>query len=103
MGTRQTTFGKLERERAKKAKAAAKRARRQGRGTDLEGEMPEGDAVETATRPNAVGGESEAELLKRIEAVHERYDAGMISFIDFEAEKTELLDRLALLPTDEDS
>ena len=89
MATRRTTFDKLQRERAKKAKAAAKRERRQERGN--EGDDVDIDlAVEEELTPG--------ELLERIEAVHKRFDAGQLSFEDFEEQKTELLTRLSLLP-----
>ncbi|HLF98905.1 MAG TPA: hypothetical protein VI916_00405 [Acidimicrobiia bacterium] len=99
MGTRQTTFGKLERERAKKAKAAAKRARRQDRS---EGD-PEGfdDDDVSGTPAVRVSSDTSADLLKRIEELHARYDAEEINFLAFEAEKTELMERLAALPLDD--
>jgi hypothetical protein len=92
MATRRTTFDKLQRERAKKAKAAAKRERRQEKGGDEEqGDLAEGaEGVDEQLTPG--------ELLARIEAVHQRYDAGQLSFEDFEEQKTDLLTRLSLLP-----
>jgi hypothetical protein len=92
MATRRTTFDKLQRERAKKAKAAAKRERRQERNE-------EGDTGDETIDLEAEE-LSPAELLARIEAVHERYAAGTLSFEDFEEQKTELLTRLSLLPID---
>lgn len=97
MGTRQTTFGKLERERAKKAKAAAKRARRQDRSDE---ELDGDDDIEVTTTPDAAR-ESSADLLKKIEELHARYDDEQINFLTFEKEKTELMARLAELPLDE--
>ncbi|MGH8991804.1 MAG: hypothetical protein ACRDZ7_09790 [Acidimicrobiia bacterium] len=84
-----TSFEKLQRERQKKAKAAAKRARREERGT-------------TATEPEFdVGAESDgeaplspAELLYMVQVVHERFEAGKIGLEEFEEKKTELLARL---------
>ncbi len=90
MATRRTTFDKLQRERAKKAKAAAKRERRQERSSD--------DASHVALDLAAEEELSPGELLERIEAVHERFAAGQMSFEDFEEQKTELLTRLSLLP-----
>jgi hypothetical protein len=90
MATRRTTFDKLQRERAKKAKAAAKRERRQERGNDEGGDVDIDLAAEEELSPG--------ELLERIEAVHKRFDAGQLSFEDFEEQKTELLTRLSLLP-----
>jgi len=87
LATRRTTFDKRERERAKQAKAAAKRARRQDKSED----DPE------VTTSEGGGGEFTTEsLLKRIEALHEDYDAGRISFEDFDEQKSELVDRLAI-------
>ena len=90
MATRRTTFDKLQRERAKKAKAAAKRERRQEKGGDEEGDVDLDLASVEELSP--------AELLQRIEAVHQRYAAEQISFEEFEEQKTELLTRLSLLP-----
>jgi hypothetical protein len=89
MATRRTTFDKLQRERAKKAKAAAKRERRQERGSEDSQDVDVDLAGEELTP---------GELLQRIEAVHERYAAKQISFEEFEEQKTELLTRLSLLP-----
>ncbi len=87
MATRRTTFDKRERERSKQAKAAAKRARRQDKSDD----DPEVEASEET------GGEFTTEsLLKRIETLHEDYDAGRISFEDFDEQKSVLVDRLAI-------
>jgi len=90
MATRRTTFDKLQRERAKKAKAAAKRERRQEKGENV----GDDDLLDLGAEEDLTPGE----LLARIEAVHERYAAGQLSFEDFEEQKTELLTRLSLLP-----
>jgi hypothetical protein len=90
MATRRTTFDKLQRERAKKAKAAAKRERRQERNDDTEQDVDLDLIAEEELTPG--------ELLQRIEAVHQRYAAEQISFEEFEEQKTELLTRLSLLP-----
>ena len=86
MATRRTTFDKRERERSKQAKAAAKRARRQDKSDDPEITTSEGND----------GGFTTESLLKRIEELHEEYDAGRISFEDFDEQKSELVDRLAI-------
>jgi hypothetical protein len=88
MATRRTTHGKRERERSRQLKAAAKRDRREGRATSEAGEeapvaLDDGDATTE-------------ELLARIEALHASYDAGEISFEDFDTERAELTDRIAL-------
>jgi hypothetical protein len=90
MATRRTTFDKLQRERAKKAKAAAKRERRQERGAEDGSDETLDLVAEEELTPG--------ELLERIEAVHKRYEAKQISFEEFEEQKTDLLTRLSLLP-----
>jgi hypothetical protein len=90
MATRRTTFDKLQRERAKKAKAAAKRERRQEKGMEEDGDIDVDLAAAEQLSPG--------ELLERIETVHQRYAAKQISFEEFEEQKTELLTRLSLLP-----
>jgi hypothetical protein len=92
MAGQRTSFGKLQRDRAKKEKAAAKRERRQERGAD-----PERPDASPDPAPGGPGGELSAdELLARIESIHQRFDAGMISYDDFEQEKDDLLGRLQI-------
>lgn len=92
MANRRTTFDKLQRERAKKAKAAAKRERRMDRGE------PEtaGDAPATVL---ADDGQtlSATQLLEMVELIHGQLNAGEIGMEEFEAKKAELL---ASLPID---
>jgi hypothetical protein len=93
MGVQRTSFDKLQRERNKKAKAAAKRARREERATaDPDADVVEGEDV------TAEGDELEplsaAELLRMVALVHERFEAGKIGLEEFEEQKTELLARL---------
>src|SRR3954463_8740671 len=71
MGAQRTTFDKLQRDRAKKAKQAAKRERRQEKATenaadtDADISLPEGDGALTA-----------AELMQQVEAITRRLEAG---------------------------
>jgi hypothetical protein len=95
MASQRTTFGKLQRERAKRAKAAAKRERRHSRGNDTDELEPE-EPVDLDAGPEL----SAPELLKLIEELHARFDAGRISFEDFEEQKTDLFERLSKLPID---
>lgn len=88
MATRRTTFDKLQRERAKRAKASAKREARQERKEEREG----GDELTVTSN------DSPEDLLARIEDLHKRFEAKQIAFEDFEAEKIELFERLAALP-----
>ena len=83
-----SSFGKRERERAKQAKAAAKRERQQGGGPALDDEP----SLEAA--PPVEETASEEDLLRKIEEVHQRYEAGTLSQDDFEAAKADLLGRL---------
>jgi hypothetical protein len=92
MASQRTTFNKLQRERAKKAKSAAKRERRQQRSEAAEEATAAPEAsVSTLTVP---------ELLERIERLHARFDAGGISFEDFEEQRAELYEQLSQLPMD---
>jgi hypothetical protein len=90
MASRRTTFDKLQRERAKKAKAAMKRERRQERGNEAD-ETVEGGAASQDT-PD--------ELLAQIARLHARFDNEEIEFEEFEELKLDLFERLAALPID---
>ncbi len=90
MGVQRTSFEKLQRERQKKAKAAAKRARREERAAAAN--EPE---LDTQAEPSEeLKPLSPAELLRMVEIVHERFEAGTIDLEEFEEKKTELLSRL---------
>lgn len=82
-----TSFGKHAREQAKREKAAAKREDRRQRAENQPA------VEESAPTPNV----STEDLLARIAALHERFEAGSISYDDFEATKAELM---AQLPVD---
>ena len=82
MATRRTTSSKRERERNKQAKAAAKRERRQDRAND---------DTESDASPFDENTATTDELIERIAAMHEQYDAGEISFEAFDEEKSELM------------
>lgn len=86
MATRRTTSDKRQRERAKQAKAAAKRAKRQDKG-----EEPEDEAT-----PGAGQTETTEQLIARMDSLHEAFDAGEIAFEEFDEQKSELLDKIAL-------
>lgn len=92
MGAQRTTFDKLQRDRAKKAKAAAKRQDRIDR-KESAGQEESGDLMDVSV--SDFGPElSAAELLKLVEALHAQFDAEKISFEEFEQQKTELFARL---------
>lgn len=92
MGAQRSTFGKLERDRAKKAKAAAKRERRLERKTDAG--TP--DEVVPGTGDDGPDGISAADLLAEIERTHQLFDAGQIGYDEFEEKKAELFARLPI-------
>lgn len=83
------SFGKREREQAKRDKAANKRERRQ-RAADEASATPDADG---AAAP-ADDGVSTADLLQMIEDVHRRHESGDMTDDDFETTKADLLGRL---------
>lgn len=95
MATQRTSFAKLQRDQAKKAKADAKRARRQDRGSGT------GEAGEAGESVIDLSGESAApvsasELLRLVEALHQRFESGAVSYEEFEETKADLLSRLPI-------
>ena len=89
MARQRTTFDKLQRERAKKAKQAAKRERRQSKGRD--------DEVTQAPTPDADKKLSAPQLLDAIEQLQRRFEAGLVEADDFEEQRLELFEQLAAL------
>ncbi|MFM7224888.1 MAG: hypothetical protein ACKOBG_06945 [Actinomycetota bacterium] len=83
MATRRTTHGKRERERAKQERASAKRERRAERAQAEADEIVIDDGV------------TAEDLLERMREIHAAYDAGEMSFEDFDTERSELTDRIA--------
>jgi hypothetical protein len=81
-----SSFGKYERDRNKRAKAAAKRDRRQNKSSE------DTDVIEEERGPMA--DLSPEELLRRIEDIHRRFDEGTMSYDDFEEQKQALLSSL---------
>ena len=90
MAGQRSSFGKLQRDRDKKAKAAAKRSRRQ------DGVDDSASADDDVQAPATVNGHqlSTAELLERIAEIHQQFDAGVISYEVFEETKADLMSRL---------
>ena len=87
--TQRTSFGKLQRDRDKQAKAAAKRDRRR------EKESVTRTAEEPVALMENTGGElTPSQLLKMIETVHRQFEEGTIDFATFEETKAALLSRL---------
>lgn len=93
MATQRTSFSKLQRDRAKKAKAAAKRERRLERSAEARTGTDEVEGAE-GTEDSGEGPISAAELLHEIEVTHQRFEAKLMSFEEFEEKKAELLSRL---------
>jgi len=92
MAAQRTSFEKLQRDRAKKAKAAAKREKRLDKGPE-EG-TEEGVEVMAPSEPGTEL--SAAELLARVEEIHRLFDAKKISFEDFEEQKADLMARISV-------
>jgi hypothetical protein len=87
MAKSKQSFDRLQRERAKKAKADAKRERRLAK--DDEATTDEADtAAPQGSAP------SQDAVLKELEELHAAYDDERINFDDFEAKRAELLSRL---------
>jgi hypothetical protein len=84
MAKSKESFDRRQRERAKKAKADAKRERRLSKNDapDVEEPAPEAPRVDEDVLIGALG------------KLHEEFDDGKIGFDDFEARRTELLSRL---------
>jgi hypothetical protein len=88
MGANRSSFAKLQRDRDKKAKAAAKRESRLEKGND--------EDVETPAGPVDHDGTVAARILESIEALHKEFDGGSVSLEDFEERKADLMARLPL-------
>ena len=90
MGTQRTSFEKLQRDRAKKAKAAAKREKRLDRS---EPEVAEVDETSPLLRDDGKP-LSPAELLALVETIHRQFEDGVIDHETFEERKADLFARL---------
>jgi hypothetical protein len=90
--TQRTSFAKLQRDRDKQAKAAAKRDRRQER--QLENEAGTTGEVLEPLLDDSGAELTPAELLKVVETVHRQFEDGTIDFETFEQTKSALLSRL---------
>jgi hypothetical protein len=92
--TQRSTFAKLQRERAKKAKAAAKREKRFDRGGEDDEIVLDDDAAAAAAAPSIQY--NTEDTIRALDELHQRFDDKQISYDDFEERKTELLSRLAV-------
>ncbi len=100
MAAGRTTFEKLQRDRAKKAKAEAKRAKRMGK-IPQSGPLVAAEADDEGTGAVLDGNLDEelsaADLIRLVEEVQTQFDNDEITFDEYEERKIELLARL---PTD---
>ncbi len=94
MGASRTSFEKLQRDRAKKAKAAAKRDKRLDKGTEDETTVDEAVDVTALTPGQEIPPD---QLLKMVADLHRQFEDEEITFEEFEDRKTELF---ALLSVD---
>ncbi len=97
MAKQRSSFAKLQRDKAKKERAARKRASRQERRLGGDAEVESTDTSDDAV--SMVSGEGEPspqELLQLVEDLHKRREAGLISEDDFEEAKVELFARLQI-------
>ncbi len=104
MAKQRTSFAKLQRDRAKAAKKAAKQAKVQGKTDDFWGAAAgTTEEVEVETAPVAEGIEalfagrgvlSAPELLQMIDEIHAMKLAGTITADEFEDAKIEIFTRL---------
>lgn len=85
MATKRPSFEKRERDRAKKAKADAKRERRHDRPGDEDDEAVAEPVVAV----------DEAAVLASLDELHRRFDAEEIDFDDFAEQRDALLAQLA--------
>ena len=88
MGTQRSSFAKRERDRAKKAKQAAKREARLEKNTGTQDDEVEDEAAQT-TEPADV-------VMDKLAKLHEAFDDNRIDFEDFEEQKAELMARMPI-------
>jgi hypothetical protein len=88
--TQRTSFAKMQRDRDKQAKAAAKRDRR------LERQAAPESAPAVIDLDGPDRELTAAQLLQLVETIHGQFDAGVIDFETFEEKKTALLSRLSV-------
>ena len=88
MATSRTSYGKLQRDRAKKERQQLKRERRFDRST------PDPDEEEVEEVP--VSTASTEDILERVAELHRRFDDEEIDFDDFEEQKAALMAQLTV-------
>lgn len=96
MAVQRSSYAKLQRDRAKKAKAEAKRERRSER---VDGDETEDDVEGAALIARLIGHDGPVgadDLLNLVGALHTRFEAGEYDFEEFEELKGALMRRLAV-------
>lgn len=88
MSAQRTSFEKLQRDRAKKAKQALKREKKLS-------DDPDSDDIE-GVELSTEGELSASELLAQIELIHRQLEDKVITFDDFEERKIDLMARLPI-------
>lgn len=88
MATQRSSFAKRERDRAKKAKQAAKREARLDKSTD-DDDIEDDDV---ATGPQ----ESAEVIMEKLAKLHAAFEDNQIEFEDFEEQKAELMARMPI-------
>jgi hypothetical protein len=89
MATRRSSFEKRERDKNKKARAAAKREKRLDKGGEAPDETDEAKPSTPSTPPT-----DQQAVFDALAALHAAYDDGRVNFDDFEEQRAELLGRL---------
>jgi hypothetical protein len=87
MATQRSSFAKRERDRAKKAKQAAKREARLDKSSD----EPDDD-----DEPVVQSTESAEVIMEKLAKLHEAFDDDKIDFETFEEQKAELMARMPI-------
>lgn len=88
MATQRSSFAKRERDRAKKAKQAAKREARLEKNTDDDEDVEE----EVPTGPQ----ESAEVIMEKLAKLHAAFEDDKIEFEDFEEQKEDLMSRMPI-------
>jgi hypothetical protein len=89
VGSRGTTFNKMQRDRDKKAKAQLKQERRGERRSESEDGAPElGGTLGADIPPD--------QLLALVATLHEQFESGTIDLTEFEERKAELFARITV-------
>ncbi len=89
MATSRTSYGKLQRDRAKKERQQIKREKRFDRGPE-DGE----EEIEEIETPEPVSEAQTETILEKVAELHQRFDDEELEFDDFEEQKAALMAQL---------